>query len=259
MPLTLQIASDIHLEKRLLPFEKILKPSADVLALVGDIGSPFVPSLEQFLGWCSARFVHVFYVPGNHEYYNEGGFDTQHVNGLLRAMCERYPNVHFMYNTTVVVDGFAFIGSILWSHVPQEHKAEIERLMNDYRYIYKRPGVLVTVDDTNAEYQKNVAWLSDEVGRARVASQTPVVLTHHTPSFVRTSAPQYDGGVSKYAFSSKIACAPGTVRLWCCGHTHYNFHHDEEGYELISNQFGYNTRGIAGYNSAKCIRLAAIC
>lgn len=53
--------------RRDLPYQQgsVLQPCADILALVGDIGSPYGGnSLEQFLSWCSDRWRHVLYVPG---------------------------------------------------------------------------------------------------------------------------------------------------------------------------------------------------
>lgn len=246
-PTTLQIASDIHLERRQLSFDQIITPNADILALVGDIGSPFEPRLQEFLAWCSIKFTYVFFVPGNHEYYNTQGVDIATINQQLHHICSRHTNVIFMYNRTYVLGKYAFIGSILWSEVPQEHKAAIQHMMNDYRYIFKQQNIVITPDDTTIEYHKNKQWIEQQIIQARNHNLIPIILTHHTPSFIRTSAPEHDGGISKYAFSSKLTCPPGVIRLWCCGHTHYNFHHSEEGYELISNQFGYGNQGTQGY------------
>lgn len=256
--LTLQIVSDIHLEKRTVPFENIIKPSADVLALVGDIGSPLLPGLAEFVDWCATRFLHVFYVPGNHEYYNTAMIPVEEINAKLTAMCNRHSNVHFLYNTVKHVEKYAFIGSVLWSHVPMEYTANIQNMMNDYRYIFKSSKGNVepiTVADTNTEFQKNKAFIEQAVADARANNLMPIVLTHHTPSMHMTSSPRLTGGVSCYAFSSTLTCPPGIIRLWACGHTHYNFHHHHEGYELISNQWGYGEMGVKNYNPTMCIHL----
>ena len=257
MTTTIQILSDLHLEKRPVTYETIVKPSADILALVGDIGSPIdgTGRLAEFLGWCATKFKWVFYVPGNHEYYNLQGYDVNYINGLLASMCKTWDNVYFMYNRVVHVRQYVIIGTVLWSHVPLTHIVSISRMMNDYRFIYKEGGALITPHDTNAEYQKNKTWLQEQIQRAQDEKLVPIVLTHHTPSFQRTSAPHHEGGVSCYAFSSQLSCLPGIIRLWCCGHTHYNFHHSEEGYELVSNQYGYGMHCIKGYQNDMCIVL----
>lgn len=264
--LMLQVVSDIHLEKRVVPFEHILKPSADVLALVGDIGSPFRPGLAEFIDWCASRFHHVFYVPGNHEYYNTNMIPVEEINSRLANICNSHSNVHFLYNTVKQVGKYAFIGSVLWSHVPDEHTKTIQNMMNDYKYIFKMTNnkeskeskvdiETITVSDTNAEYQKNKVFIEQAVADARANNLTPIVLTHHTPSMHMTSSPRLTGGVSCFAFSSTLSCPPGIIRLWACGHTHYNFHHHQEGYELVSNQWGYGDIGVKNYKPNMSILL----
>lgn len=252
---TLQIASDIHLEKRTIPFDEILTPSAKVLALVGDIGSPFSSSLKDFFEWCSDKYEHVLYVPGNHEYYNTQGIDIEKIDAILESICSIFPNVHFMQNKTMNINDCTFICSILWSHVPNEHIYSISTMMNDYRYIYKTKDRLLTVQDTNDFYEQNKSFIEKQVQIALENGKKPIILTHHTPSMHKTSAPCYEGGVSCYAFSSTLACPPGIIRFWACGHTHYNFHHSHEGYELMSNQFGYGNIGTRDYKKDVCIEL----
>lgn len=253
--LTLQVVSDIHLEKRVIPFEHILTPSAHVLALVGDIGSPFSLGLAEFIAWCAQRFQYVLYVPGNHEYYNTMGTPVDEINTMLAHICSQFPNVHFMYNTVFKLNQYNFIGTPLWSYVPDAHKAYIQAIMNDYNYIYKARHLKITVDDTNIEFQKNKAFLEGAIIASRNEGQIPIVLTHHTPSFNKTSAPCYENNISCHSFSTSLPCAPGTIRLWCCGHTHYNFRHTAEGYELLSNQFGYGWTSVANYNERLCVHL----
>nr|AEX62620.1 putative metallo-dependent phosphatase [Moumouvirus Monve] len=75
----LKYASDLHLEH----LDNIYKPKIIelwnfntsekdeyFLALVGDIGNPFQKNLELFLENVSSKYSLVFYIPGNHEYYN---------------------------------------------------------------------------------------------------------------------------------------------------------------------------------------------
>lgn len=252
---SLQIVSDIHLEHRSINYDCIVQPIANILALVGDIGSPFLPNLSDFITWCASKFDHVFYIPGNHEYYNTQALTINDINIMLDDICKLHSNVHFMYNTVYDIGKYTFIGSTLWSHVPDEHIHTIQNIMNDYRYIFATNERRITVADTNVEYQKNKAFIEKSIQDAIVNNKIPIVLTHHTPSMKGTSSPMHEGGVSCYAFSSTLSCTPGIIRLWACGHTHYNFHHFLEGYELISNQFGYNDIGVKGYNPKMCIEL----
>ena len=67
---TFQLFSDIHLE--LLKSSKFpkIKPLTDYLFLAGDIGKINTPNYELFFDYCSQNWKKVFYVLGNHEFYN---------------------------------------------------------------------------------------------------------------------------------------------------------------------------------------------
>lgn len=252
---TIQVLSDIHLEMRPLKFNNIIIPSAKILALVGDIGSPFDKTFNEFIEWCSNNYEIVFFVAGNHEYYNTLGVDISTINNEINKICTNYSNVIFLYNKIYILNKYCFIGSTLWSYIPDEHATDLSCMINDYRYIFKEKNIQITVEDTNCEYIKNKKFIEENITYAIQQNLIPIILTHHTPSFVKTSAPQYEGGISKYAFSSKLECQPGVIRLWCCGHTHYNFHSNCEGYEMISNQYGYGKNGIKGYSKNNIIYL----
>ena len=128
-----QYISDIHLEthhntsKNI--FEKILKPSAPYLVLCGDIGYPGAELYKPFLEYCSKNFERVFYIAGNHEFYN----DTKSIKYLktkqfieksvsedelrrisarfqretpedrvkkIREICSKFINIHFLDKET---------------------------------------------------------------------------------------------------------------------------------------------------------------
>ncbi len=67
----LQIASDLHIEMleppQLQNLEHFIKPGSkggEILALLGDIGIPTLPSYAAFLGSCSRAFKHVLVIGG---------------------------------------------------------------------------------------------------------------------------------------------------------------------------------------------------
>lgn len=239
---TLQVLSDFHLEHRhgTINYMDFIKPSADVLALVGDIGSIYDPKLEDFLCWCSKHWKHVLYVYGNHEMYSETGDTFYEIRSILQYVCQRFPNVHFLDNKTFICDDVMFIGSALWSHIPPEKEDFIVNYLNDFQLIYSAENKLINPAFIRNEFAKNVAFIEQNIKLAMSLNKKIVVLTHHAPSFEETSPPCYASTDSIYGFASKLTnTCDYPIRLWCCGHTHYNFHHCKEGYELISNQIGY--------------------
>jgi len=244
----LQFLSDIHLEIRdFESYESIVTPQADILALLGDIGVPS-PSLEKFLAWCSSRFEYVFYVPGNHEYYNQEGISIDEINNKLQEICDR-TKVIFMNNHVCVLGKIALIGSILWSYIPPHAFDIVQSSLNDYKYIYATPRQLITPLDTSNEFVKNMSFLYHSIIDMRKQNKTIVVLTHHTPLTQGTSHPRYDKTLTTHAFSTDIRLHyPDSVTYWLCGHTHFNFRIKTDQFELISNQWGYTSMPESSYD-----------
>lgn len=242
-----QVVSDIHLECRSeeidsAEFTKFIQPCAEVLALVGDIGQPDDGNLPRFLKWCSDNYQHVLYVAGNHEFYNASSVPYHKILHQLRTICEKFSNVHFLNNKVFIVDDIAFIGSTLWSRIPPELNSFIKNYMKDYSVIFNETGNRITTAETNELFSSNCDFINKSIVEAEKMKLKAVVLTHHTPSFKNTSAPEYRMSPSGFAFSTHLPATfwSGPIHLWCCGHTHYNFDHNKEGYRLVSNQVGYD-------------------
>ena len=68
MKFTFQLFSDLH-QEFLTNFYKI-PPISDYLFLSGDIHNISKSNFKQFIDYISNNWKQVFYVPGNHEYYN---------------------------------------------------------------------------------------------------------------------------------------------------------------------------------------------
>jgi predicted phosphohydrolase len=264
---SIQFLSDTHLEFRELPFDKLIKPPiidpltgtskfADVVALLGDIADPTSAVYSRLIAWCAERFKIVLVVLGNHEYYTKNTAHTiQAIDSHVRHMCEVWPNVRLLQNETVQYQDVVFVGSTLWSYIPPEHNALIQGTMNDYKLIYDTPGTLLTAHKSSAMFVESMRFLERTICTNIKANLKTVVLTHHTPSFKETSAPCFTGKPGNHAFSSDLSAihSPRAIRLWLCGHTHFNFHHNLEGYELVSNQYGYKNRCENGFLPNKVI------
>ena len=145
----LRYVSDLHLEfvesLDCLPKLTVLwnfdKNTDDwYLALLGDIGNPYHPLLEVFLEKVSVKYQKVFYIPGNHEYYNQNQLELHSVdefNLKLFEMCEKFDNIILMNNKIFELNDFTIIGSILWSHIKEQNINNISQSINDYHSIKK--------------------------------------------------------------------------------------------------------------------------
>ena len=247
----IRVVSDIHLEHYTEEplFENIITPcSTDILCLLGDIGNPRQEIYESFIRWCVNNFITVLVIAGNHEYYNSTIDDT---NILISNICNKNGAI-FLNNLVYIYKNYAFIGTTLWSYVPNPAKKEVSNFLNDYKLIQG-----LTVDVTNQLHKNCVKFLIEKIEQYK-NNYTIIVLTHHSPSLSGTSYPPYEQKITNFGFSSDQSELIKLVDLWMYGHTHYN-HPGNVFYKfnkpLVSNQRGYVNRFSKNYNKNFVINL----
>src|SRR5271157_5219353 len=115
----LQLISDLHTEflkgremvvLQHLPIEKNL----DFLVVAGDLVVPGYQGsmlVDKIFAAISEMARHVLYVSGNHEYYHGS---KEWTDQKLREGMARYPNIHFLDNQELTLDGVHFIGGTMW-------------------------------------------------------------------------------------------------------------------------------------------------
>eukprot|EP01156_Anaeramoeba_ignava_P020958 Anaeramoba_ignava/c17731_g1_i1.p1 GENE.c17731_g1_i1~~c17731_g1_i1.p1 ORF type:complete len:186 (+),score=63.88 c17731_g1_i1:22-558(+) len=135
--LSFQTCSDIHLEffSEEKPYPKdMITAIAPILLLCGDIGNPDQEYLLQFLEEQSKQFKYIFYVAGNHEFYNvrneEEKSTYQERISKLKQINSKISNVFFLERTSVKIivhrkDNskdyvIRLLGTTLWSSVPKK-------------------------------------------------------------------------------------------------------------------------------------------
>ena len=232
--MNIQLLSDLHLEfypddgKR---FVEGLDPThVDVLVLAGDISLVSGNRLRRALEWFCAKYPQVVFILGNHEFYRHG------VDGVLEAtaeIAEALPNLHWLENSTVEIDGQRFVGSSLWfPDLPDGQNHSYARSLNDFRMIL---GFREWVYGRNTESQK---FLEDTVQAG------DVVVTHHIPT-VEGVHPKWLSDVS--GFGRFFLCqlpkeVLGRPRLWFYGHTHDSIAFEVGNCQFRCNPFGYYMR-----------------
>jgi predicted phosphodiesterase len=256
----LRYASDLHLEMKssiirpkLLPLWNFNRSEDDVyyLALLGDIGNPFHPNLKLFLEKVSAVYKKIYYVPGNHEYYN---FNVNPNKSILQFkqklldIIEKFPNIILLDNKTDNLDEIKIIGSTLWSNVPSVDAAYIGEAINDYHLIKKEDSngnlTKITVNDTNTWNSEAIEFISKEISST---NNSCIVLTHHAPLFSDednnryTADPKYLYGENNSAFHNDLQqLIKPPVLAWLYGHTHYASSFKLNNVIIATNQLGYN-------------------
>ena len=165
----IQLVSDVHTEfhpdRGTAWLNNMDAAGVDVLVVAGDLTlEPWIPSVLSAL--CD-RYPAVVYVTGNHEYYKSS---RQRIHLLLTELCKHLPNLHWLNDDSVEIDGQRFVGGTLWfSLVGDGRDAPLERCLGDFQQI---DGFREWVYAANADCMDYLA---------RTVQPTDVVVTHHLP------------------------------------------------------------------------------
>lgn len=249
----LHVLSDLHLEHA--PFA-IPEAEADALVLAGDI-APGGLGIEWMRKHAGGR--PIVYVAGNHEFY---GHDLPGLTARLRAAAVG-TQIHVLENDELVLDGVRFLGCSLWSDFDyagpenRENSMRIcERLVNDYRQIrasgQDRP---LRAQDTRDLHVASRAWLA-----TRLASHhdgPTVVVTHHAPLIRRREDSNALLEAIGGAFASDLSelMHADAVDLWVFGHIHRTVDTNVNGTRVLSNQRGYPTEPVSGFDPALVVEV----
>jgi len=209
----IQYFSDLHLE-HLKEYPKI-QAKAQILCLLGDIGHPFSELYKDFLIDISCKFVKIFMITGNHEYYSKNpNFKEKTMNEnnekiKLIIKENNLTNVSFLNDSCEYYDDYLFVGTTLWSHIKDK-----KNISNDTNYIKD-----LNVDDINELHHKCVDFLK-ETFKSNNDKQI-IVLSHFLPSFQLIDDEYLSFGKILQCFAShneELINKP--VKLWLYGHTH---------------------------------------
>lgn len=234
----IQILSDLHLEFDRdggEAFARSVPIAGDVLVLGGDL----IPLLEDDLvrrafSWFCDRFLHVIFVPGNHEYYRSRPADAE---ALLGACVQEIPNLHVLNPGVVTIDGIRFVGATLWFPATPD-EIRYRGLLNDFRLI---ANFVPWVHDTHAAH---LAFLKHNV------QPGDVVVTHHLPH-PRSISPQYAGSSMNRFFLAEDATGlveRSGARLWIHGHTHEPCDYVIGETRVVCNPRGYPSEAGNGFD-----------
>lgn len=208
-----QILSDVHVDKLGIP---VIKPVADILIIAGDICSPAGERYNQFLRYVSDMFLQVLVVKGNHDYHD---CDT------TAEQTSEFANVKYLNCNEMKIGEYTILGCTLWSKVPDHFLQTAATLSSDYepRGNATYRGEQLTPLHTNSMHQQHREWLRD---RLRSVDGKKIVITHHAPLVVGTSAPEHEArtGESRYLntlFATDLSDIVIMADVWIFGHTHH--------------------------------------
>lgn len=243
--LTLQLYSDMHLE--LWDKLPIITPKAPYLFLAGDISQYNHKNCLPFFDYCSKHWEKVFYVPGNHEFWNKkknfGEIDFEYEHFLM----PKFKNVFYLNNKAVPInDDIDVYGTTLWTKPSSNDTRIMQNLMlADYSNMkYWSKGAL----PITAEFIRNMAdeQLEKLLAHIHDSKKPTIVMTHFPPIQAGTSHPKYDDQPQQiknyFAWNNLLQNLPlHNIPLWISGHTHYSYDIMHKNTRLLSNQMGYKS------------------
>jgi predicted phosphodiesterase len=229
------VVSDLHLEyySNFTQIEAIINSldKADIICLCGDIVS-LSQSASNFYGYpinpyifrlFAAKYKHVIYVKGNHEFWNAPNWEREEIKAITNVK-----NVYFLENDKITIEGQEFIGATMWY---AETAETISRSFTfaDFCYI---DGHMDNVWDVNKKTQK---YFEENVNK------NSIVLTHHLPT-MNSVAPIYKHSDINCFFvcdwAHKIV-ENNQPKIWLHGHTHSNCDYSILNTRIICNPYGY--------------------
>lgn len=225
---TFQFMSDLHLEfRKHLPE---IQRKTPYLFLAGDIGIPDHMLYKSFFHHISSQFDHVFYVPGNHEYYHHSR-TMKDTKELIQEILHPYENIHLLDNGIYDLPGVRVIGSTLWTPVPDNAP-----LINDNFKIHYETGKKLAPNKTREMNLENVKFIQNSL----LESPYPaIVMSHHLPSY-KMVPPKYQNDPINCHFSNNLDSLFRTPLIgWICGHSHVAHTEWIQGIPCSLNPIGY--------------------
>ena len=245
MTLDIQIASDLHLEyNKIDNYTDIIKPSAPILVLAGDIGNLYeYIKLQKFLQWCCDNFIVVIFIPGNHEYYIPYKYSPQYkyeLNFNLQKINHIIPNLYILNRGCIEINDIYFIGCTLWTNYTEKYLPKyIVKIKNYNKYIYNR------------EHYKDLNYIN----KALQLKKKCVIITHHPPIDTIQNPKKKKFTSLYYNKLDYVIKTNPHILMWICGHTHKNFDTMVNNTRVVTNQFGKSYENITDYKNNFVISL----
>ncbi|KAM5470717.1 hypothetical protein MauCBS54593_003758 [Microsporum audouinii] len=251
-PVDFQYISDLHLEDGQLYETFVVPRTAPYLILAGDIGClRNYKEYVTFLAAQCAQFDHVFLVLGNHKFY---WISLQYGLQAAKAL-EGEPPLFGKFtvlnrNRVDINRRVTILGCTLWSHIPEVSQLWVRMKVADFSIIKDW-----TVEAHNTEHNRDVQWLQQEIYNISLEEEKHdvIVVTHHSPSFMKTADPRHKSHPWGPAFcsdllESQVKSWQGSkaIRCWIFGHTHWNTDFRYRDITISSNQFKYDSRRVQG-------------
>lgn len=214
--------------------ENPIQKHGDILILAGDI-VPFSQMHEhkEFFDQISDLFEHIYWIPGNHEYYYS---DLNNRTGSFTEAIRT--NLTLLNNSNITYKDVSLIFTTLWTKISDIKKNIIGNRLSDF-FVINNGDHKLTVDEYNQMHDEGLQFLKNSIEHSQ--EQKTVVVTHHVPTFINYPA-KYAASPVNEAFAVELEDMINIYQpnYWIYGHNHVNIPSFSIGEtKLLTNQLGY--------------------
>jgi len=208
----IKIISDLHLERKFKYIKFKKHELGGNLFLAGDLGSPLKENYWNFLYYASINFDNIYFVSGNHEYWNNKKYTINDIDNLINDKIINLPNVNFLNNKKVFLNNYKILGTTLWSYT--KNTKSIDYFKIQYNIQNKMNNKFFC-----KLFLKNIKWLNNNLND----NIPTIVLTHYLPSYDFTLPNKYYNPFRSLFASNLDYMIKKPIKVWIFGHTHDNF------------------------------------
>jgi hypothetical protein len=206
--------------------------------LAGDICSKPTQLLE-FLQEVEKYFLHVIYLPGNHEFY---GHIMKKWARNLEASLKAHPKISFstMHVECKEFENVRYIYGTLWADGGKtlKERAMVGRGLRDFFVVKTDLEKRFTVSDMMTLHGQHKKQIEDFLKQP--FDGVTIVATHHMPSY-RLCHPRFGGDLNG-GFASNcesILASDEAPAVWIHGHTHDSIDGRYWNTRIVCNPSGY--------------------
>jgi len=159
-------------------------------------------------------------------------------NERIKELTLSYPKFHPLLNDTITINGIAFVGTTLWSWIPESEDTKVEQCLNDF----KRTDL--TLERYRYLHREAVEFLFHIT---KSAENPMIIVTHHLPTYKMIAA-KFQSHPLNCCFASHcdFLLTNPKVLKWICGHSHAPHTYKQ----CSSNPIGYPFERV-------CLKLAS--
>jgi len=240
MSLAFDLISDLHIETWSTEFDWTYQATSPVCIVAGDVcrDPDILVRTLKHLGKC---YQAVFYVDGNDEHYTQLE-DLGHSYSSLTRRLRRIPNVVYLQDNVVIVDGVAILGTNGWwgfdFDLGIDPTQAAQWVQERYHISEAAAKGIARMSNTDATYMiSSVAKLQTHHDVKKI-----VMVTHTVPDpaliihdIDLEGTMRFNTMGNRLMMQAMAADTENKIHTWCFGHYHGSVDQTRSGIRFVNN------------------------